>query len=207
MTKESGTISNPSGVQQRKRLALGPIMAIVLLVTAIGGIVGLHQPHAMSVGGSFELINTKSRGLVTDRDFRGKWLVVFFGYTHCPDVCPTTLGAIADAMAKLGPLADRVQPLFIALDPIRDTQQALTDCTAAFEPRIIALTGSPDQIAVAAKAYRIYYATRVVGDDYYVDHTAVIHVMHPDGSYATSLLSSSDSTEIVRSLRSFLGAG
>jgi protein SCO1/2 len=138
---------------------------------------------------------------VTDQDFRGKWLLVFFGYTRCPDVCPTTLSDIADALAKLGPLADRVQPLFVTVDPSRDTQPVLADYTAAFDPRIIGLTGSPSQIAAAAKAYNVTYAKRVIGDDYYMDHTAAVRVMRPDGTYETSFLTTSGSAEMARRLR------
>ena len=180
--------------------AWGPAVAIVLLVAAVGSIAWLHQRQAPTIGGPFELIDAKSGLQVTDQDFRGKWLLVFFGYTHCPDVCPTTLSNIADTMAKLGPLADRVQPLFITVDPMRDTQKVLIDYTAAFDPRIVGLTGAPDQIAAAAKAYKVYYAKRVVGDDYYMDHTATVYVMRPDGSYESSFLSTSGSIEMAKRL-------
>jgi protein SCO1/2 len=138
---------------------------------------------------------------VSDRDFRGKWLLVFFGYTHCPDVCPTTLSEIADTLAKLGPLADRLQPIFITLDPKRDTQQVLAGYTAAFDPRILGLTGTPDKIAAAAKAYGVSFAEREVGDDYFLDHSATIYVIRPDGTRAASFLSTADSAAMVKSLR------
>jgi protein SCO1/2 len=133
--------------------------------------------------------------------------LVFFGYTHCPDICPTTLGNIAASLAQLGPLAARVQPLFITLDPDRDTRQVLMDYTSAFDPRIIGLSGSAEQIAAAAKAYRIYYAKRVIGDDYSVDHVATINVMRPDGTYSSSVLSTEGPTEITKLLRTQLAQG
>ena len=204
MTEESGTVLTSSGEPRRLRFPWGPLLAVLLLVAAIGSIAWLHQRPTPAIGGSFQLIDTKNGRQVTDQDFPGKWLLVFFGYTHCPDVCPTTLSDIADAMAKLGPLADRVQPLFVTLDPLRDTQQVLADYSAAFDPRIDGLTGTPDQVAVAAKAYNIYYAKRVVGDDYYLDHTAVVHVMRPDGTHEISFLSTSGSAEIAKHLRSVL---
>lgn len=195
---------SPIGNARRMRLVWGPLLGALLLLAAIGSIVWMHQRQAPSIGGPFQLIDAKSGREVSDRDFRGKWLLVFFGYTHCPDVCPKTLSEIADTLTQLGPLADRVQPLFITVDPLRDTQQALADYTAAFDPRILGLTGTPEQIATAAKSYYVYYAKRVVGDDYYMDHTAAIHVIRPDGSYETSFLSTSGSTEMTKRLRSVL---
>lgn len=186
------------------RYVWGPAAAIGLLVAAVGSIAWLHSHQAPAIGGPFELIDTRSGRQVTDQAFPGKWLLVFFGYTHCPDICPTTLSNVADTMAKLGPLADRVQPLFITLDPMRDTQQVLADYTSAFDPRIAGLTGVPNQITAAAKAYKIYYARRVIGDDYYVDHTAVLRLMRPDGSYETSFLSTSSSLEMAKRLRAAL---
>ena len=204
MAEETGAAPTPTGAPQQMRIPWGPAMAIALLVAAVAAIAWLHQRQAPTIGGAFELIDTKSGRQVTDQDFRGKWLLVFFGYTHCPDVCPTTHSDIADALAKLGPLADRIQPLFVTVDPKRDTQQVLDDYTAAFDPRIIGLTGSPDQIAAAAKVYGVTYAKRVVGDDYYVDHTAAVRVMRPDGTYETSFLTTSGSAEMAKRLRSAL---
>lgn len=198
---EETAASPPSSEPRRLRFAWGPVLAILVLIVAIGSILWLHQRQAPTIGGPFQLIDAKSGRLVTDQDFRGKWLLVFFGYTRCPDVCPTTLSEIAEAMVKLGPLADRVQPLFVTVDPTRDTQPVLADYTAAFDQRILGLTGTPDQIAAAASAYRVYYAKRVVGDDYYMDHTGTVYVMRPDGTYGTSFLSSSDSAEMARRLR------
>lgn len=207
MTEQTGPVPIPAGEPRRLRFAWGPLLAVLLLVGAIGSIFWLHQREAPSIGGPFQLIDARSGLQVTDQDFRGKWLLVFFGYTHCPDVCPTTLSNIADALAKLGTLADRVEPLFITVDPLRDTQPVLADYTAAFDPRIIGLTGTPDQIAAAAKAYGVYYAKRVVGDDYSMDHTATVYVMRPDGTHETSFLSTSSSAEMARSVRAALKQG
>jgi cytochrome oxidase Cu insertion factor (SCO1/SenC/PrrC family) len=207
MTRNSDdTLHGPAVLtpMRMRRLAWGPILAILVLLSAIGSVAWFHQRQAPLMGGSFDLIDSKSGRSVSDRDFRGKWLLVFFGYTHCPDVCPTTLGEIADALTKLGPLAGRVQPLFITLDPKRDTQQVLADYAAAFDPRILGLTGTPAKIAAAAKAYNISYAEREVGDDYFLDHTAVIRVMRPDGAREASFLSTADSKSMTKSLRALL---
>jgi protein SCO1 len=187
-----------------RSLAWGPILAVLLLLSAVGSIAWLHQRQARQVGGVFHLIDSRSGREVSDRDFRGKWLLVFFGYTHCPDVCPTTLTEIGDTLTRLGPLADRVQPLFITLDPKRDTQQVLADYATAFDPRILGLTGAPAQIAVAAKEYGVYFATRAVGDDYYLDHSAAVYVMRPDGSYVISFLSTSGSVDMAKRLHGFM---
>jgi protein SCO1/2 len=183
------------------RLPWGIILAVLTLVFASIAVLWLHPRQTPTVGGPFELVDARSGRPVSDRDFRGKWLVVFFGYTHCPDVCPTTLSNIAAAMGQLGSLASDIQPVFITVDPERDTRQVLSDYTSSFDARIIGLTGNADQIATAAKAYQIYYAKRVVDDDYYMDHTSAVHVMRPDGSYAASLLSTADAADITKQLR------
>jgi len=125
---------------------------------------------------------------VTDQTFRGKWLLVYFGYTHCPDVCPTTLADIAELVEQLGPLAERVQPLFITIDPERDTTATVAEFVGAFDPRIIGLTGTPAEIAAAAKQYRVYYKklpAESASDNYLMEHSSFIYVMNPDGKYVT----------------------
>ncbi|KUM27950.1 hypothetical protein AU467_35175, partial [Mesorhizobium loti] len=161
-------------------------MAGLIFVAAIASVFWFHHRQAPSVGGPFALIDARSGRQVSDTDFRGQWLLIFFGYTHCPDVCPTTLSNIAEAMSQLGPSADRIVPLFITVDPERDTLPILVDYTAAFDPRIVGLSGSPAQIQAAANAYRIYYAKRVIGDDYFMDHTSTVHVVRPDGTHAST---------------------
>ena len=114
-------------------------------------------------------------------DFRGKAVVVFFGFTHCPDVCPTTLADMAGVMKTLGPQADRVQMIFITVDPERDTPQALDQYVHAFDPRFIALRGDPDATQRVAKDFKIYYEKRKQGDTYTVDHSAQSYVFDPQG--------------------------
>lgn len=201
MAEQTGPVPVPAGEPRRLRFAWGPLLALLMLAVAIGSIFWLHHRQVPAIGGPFQLIDVQTGRQVTDRDFPGKWLMVFFGYTHCPDVCPTTLSNISDALLNLGPLADRIQPLFVTVDPLRDTQQVLADYAAAFDPRIVGLTGTPDQVARAAEAYGVYYAKREVGDDYYMDHTATIYLMRPDGSHDTSFLSTSSSADIARRLR------
>jgi protein SCO1/2 len=183
----------------------GVIIAVLLLAVALTSVLWLHWRQGPMVGGPFQLVNAATGHEVSDQDFRGKWLLIFIGYTHCPDVCPTTLSNIAEAMGQLGPLAERIQPLFITVDPERDTLPVLVDYTSAFDPRILGLSGSANQIASAAKAYQIYYAKRVIGDDYYMDHTATIRVVRPDGFYSPPLLSTAGPSDIAKRLRTLLG--
>jgi protein SCO1/2 len=124
---------------------------------------------------------------VTDGDFRGKLMLVFFGYTHCPDVCPTELQTMSTVMETLGAAADKVAPIFISVDAMRDTSQALGDYMKNFDARITGLTGDQNDIASAAKAYRVYY--RKAGEsgsgDYTVDHSAFVYLMDGSGKYIT----------------------
>src|ERR1700691_5796322 len=164
---------------------IGVLVAVMLL--AAGGSLFLSgsQPAALTVGGPFSLIDGDGRP-VTDQTWHGKYMLVYFGYTYCPDVCPTTLTNLSDALDKLGAKADRLQPLFITVDPKRDTPPVVKQYAAAFGPRIIGLTGSAEQIAAAAKAYRVYYAEHRTGpgpDDYSMDHSSVLYLMGPDGRF------------------------
>ena len=113
-------------------------------------------------------------------------MLVYFGYTYCPDVCPTTLNAVAAALDKLGPKAKDLAPIFITVDPHRDTPAVMKRYTAAFSPALIGLTGTPEEIAEVAKEYRVYYAKHVTGpgpDDYSMDHSSIIYLMGPNGQF------------------------
>jgi cytochrome oxidase Cu insertion factor (SCO1/SenC/PrrC family) len=136
------------------------------------------------IGGPFSLIDHAGRRR-TDRDFLGKLLVVYFGYMSCPDICPTELLTVGQAVDKLGPAGERVQPLFITLDPERDTAANLADYVTAFHPRLIGLTGSSEDIRNVAEIYRVYYAKVAIGNgtDYTVDHTGFVYLMNPEGRY------------------------
>ncbi len=137
-----------------------------------------------SVGGPFELIDHTGKRR-TDADFRGKLLLVYFGYTYCPDVCPTDLLQISLAVDKLGAAGVNVQPLFISVDPERDTISVLAQYVSNFHPRLIGLTGTPAQIRAVADAYKAYYAryTPSDGGAYLIDHTGFIYLMGRSGEY------------------------
>jgi cytochrome oxidase Cu insertion factor (SCO1/SenC/PrrC family) len=154
-------------------------------VPGAAGPVITAQGHAP--GGSFTLTDHRGHA-VTDATFRGKYLVVVFGYTHCPDVCPTTLSAVAAALDLLGPRAKDVQPIFVSVDPDRDTPEVLADYVAAFHPRLIGLTGTPAQVRAVTRDYRVYVSKVDTGDDDYpVDHSAYLYLIGPDGKVLTYL--------------------
>lgn len=158
-----------------------------------------REMGAAAIGGPFRLTdqNGKPRG---DADFRGQYTLVFFGYTNCPDVCPTTLQTLTDAMTELGPKAEKVTPVFITVDPERDTAKALKDYAANFTPRLVMLTGSPADIAAVAKEYRVYYAKAGEGPNYAMDHTALIYLMGPDGTYVTHYAPQATADDIAKDL-------
>jgi protein SCO1/2 len=164
----------------------GVVLAIALFVLlAHPGSSGSRQGGGgLVIGGPFSLVDGTGRN-VTDRDFRGKFLLVYFGYTHCPDVCPTTLGAMAEALGKMpAPARARVVPVFITVDPARDTASVVGAYAHAFGPEFVGLTGSAAAIADVEREYRVYAQKHVLeGGDYAMDHSSVIYVMAPDGSF------------------------
>ncbi|MBT3532302.1 MAG: redoxin domain-containing protein [Rhodospirillaceae bacterium] len=137
-----------------------------------------------AIGGPFELVDHQGRK-VRDSDYRGSYLLVMFGYTFCPDVCPTELQLITEAMELLGPEASKVQPLLITVDPERDTAEILADYVGNFHPAIIGLTGSVEQVKSAARAYKVFFAKGEADSegDYFMDHSSFIYLMSPDGAY------------------------
>jgi protein SCO1/2 len=157
------------------------------------------------VGGPFDLIDQAGRRR-TDADFRGKLGLLYFGYTHCPDVCPTELQALSLALDMLGPAGDGVQPLFITLDPERDTPPHLADYVSAFHPRLVALTGPDAVIRKVALAYKVYFARASApqGRDYAIDHTGFIYLLGKDGRYLGFLAPGSSPEQIAAAVRSKL---
>lgn len=142
----------------------------------------IASPEGVPIGGPFTLIDDKGRA-VTDVDYRGRWMLVFFGYTNCPDECPLTLQKMATALGALGPPSDGIAPLFITVDPAHDRPDRLTAYLTNFDARIVGLTGSDEQIATAAKAYRVYYAPtepEQSGADI-VSHSTFLYLMNPSG--------------------------
>ncbi|MFT8243171.1 SCO family protein [Roseomonas sp. BN140053] len=167
---------------------------------------GLSLSAGTSLGGPFTLVDQTGK-TVTDADYRGKVVVIFFGYSFCPDVCPTELSVVASAMDLLGADADRVQPLFVSVDPERDTPAKLADYVALFHPRIAGLTGTPEQVAAAARAFRVYYAktTPPGAGEYLMDHSAFTYLLGPDGKLRTLFRPGVTPEQLAEAVRSNLG--
>lgn len=168
-------------------LLLGAFLAGLALVLAAilmaSGLAPTPGRGTVAIGGPFHLVDQNGKPF-SDQNMRGKPYLVFFGYTHCPDICPTTLFEMSQLMRKLGPDAQRVGALFITVDPERDTTAVLKDYLASFDPHLRGLTGPPDAVAQAIKDYRVY-AKKVPlqGGDYTMDHTALVYLMDKDGHF------------------------
>jgi protein SCO1/2 len=138
-----------------------------------------------AVGGPFKLIDQNGKA-VSDQDLKGRPFLVFFGFTHCPDVCPTTLFDVSEMLRALGPDADRTRALFITVDPERDTPAVMKDYLSSFDPHLSGLTGDPAAIATVAKAYRVYYKkVPLDGGEYTMDHTAIVYLMDKEGRFVS----------------------
>ncbi|WP_073266242.1 SCO family protein [Phytopseudomonas punonensis] len=175
-----------------KRTLIASAIGILLLLAALPlsyqlwpartPVAAALQPGEQ-IGGPFELINEQGQA-VSEQTFAGRWLLMFFGFTRCADICPTTLVQISKVLDGLGEQGDQVQPLFISLDPERDTPQVLAAYTTFFDDRILGLTGSAAQIRQVADAYAVYFRKVPMGDTYMLDHTGAIYLMNPDGELA-----------------------
>jgi protein SCO1 len=158
-----------------------------------------------AIGGPFSLVDQDGK-TVTSTALEGKWLLVYFGYTHCPDACPTALNNIALALRDLGAKSGEVRPVFITIDPERDTPKVMKDYVTAFDAPILALSGSAGQVAQAAKEYRVYYAKHPeAGGDYSMDHTSIIYVMDPKGRFTATFTSEDPPAQIAERLKKLLG--
>ena len=196
--------------RQRLRLSAPGLPVLSIFVFAMALTMGVAPARAdtapVTVGGPFTL-TAPDGTTVTDETYRGKWLLVFFGYTFCPDICPTTLYEIAGALEKLGPDAAKLQPIFITVDPERDTPEVLEQYTGALDRRIVGLTGSPQQIAAVARAYGAYserHKTGAGAQDYVVDHSTYIYIMDRQGKFVRGLGFDTSSGGIADTLRNLM---
>ncbi len=194
-----GHVSNISTTAlAMRKITLNAVWIGAALVTlvVVGAAIGFDRiyvrddgavPKLVEIGGPFSLIDHHGKR-VTDRDYLGKPTLVFFGYTHCPDVCPTTLLELSTQLEELGPDADRLNVLFITVDPERDTPEQLALYLSSFDSRIVGLSGSPEDISAALNAYHIYAKKVPLNDgDYTMDHTATIAMMNSKGKYVGSM--------------------
>ncbi|HME25252.1 MAG TPA: SCO family protein [Acetobacteraceae bacterium] len=201
-------MSRPAGARHRgtgpSAAILGVLarLSVVLLLGSGAFVWSSGEAAAPPPGGPFTLQDGDGKP-VSDRDFRGKYMLVYFGYTFCPDACPTTLNAVADALDRLGAKADQIQAIFITVDPKRDTPAVMKQYVAAFTPRLIGLTGSLEQIAQVAEEYRVYHVENRTGpgpNDYSIDHSSVLYVMGPDGGFIAAFRGDQSGAEIADDL-------
>jgi protein SCO1/2 len=188
------------------------IAACLVLALLIGGVALTRAPDNSTVlttgkalvGGPFRLTDQHGKA-VSDTDFRGKYMLVVFGYTFCPDVCPAELQVVTAALDALGPPAERIQPVFITIDPERDTVSQLALYAGNFHPRLVLLTGSSAEIAGVAKAYRVYYAkaegSANAGREYLMDHSSIIYLMGPDGQFVRHFTYTTDAAALAEQLK------
>jgi len=173
------------------------LVLVILAAFAAGGVLALTsrqnfaptstQSGKALIGGPFTLTNQKGER-VTDETFRGKYMLVSFGYTSCPDICPAELQLMANVVDLLGADADKITPIFVTIDPERDTVQHLAAYVENFHPRMVGLTGTPEEVKEAASAYRVYYAKAEgasTANGYLMDHSTFIYLMDPQGQYVT----------------------
>ncbi len=177
------------------------LRAFAICLAAIAVLAGCRSEQPASVGGPFRLTDQNGR-TVTEKALEGKWTAVFFGFTYCPDVCPATLQTLAEAQDRLGPKAKDFQVVLITVDPARDTPQALKAylSSPAFPKGTIGLTGTPQQIAAVAKAYKTYYAKRGEGPDYLMDHMSAVYLMDRRGRYDRILAGGLGPDEMARQI-------
>jgi len=171
-------------------------------LAALAAAAGLLAAAAVWVGSSG---TTPEGAAVTEASYRGKWLLVYFGYTYCPDLCPTALAALAGAVERLGPAGERVQPLFITVDPERDTPAILAAYVQAFGGHLAALRGNAADTAAAAHAFRVSYVRRDLGDgSYAMDHSSYIYVVDPQGRLVGLVTADSAAHDLAAQLQGLL---
>jgi protein SCO1 len=197
-----------------RRFALIAAAFAGILVLGAGVLLGLafrdqakgvaSGPLAGVIGGKFSLVDQNGKNF-TDADLRGKWQLVFFGYTHCPDVCPTALNDLSLALDQLGAKKSEVGIVFISVDPDRDTPPVLKSYVESFAGPIVALTGTPAEVAQTAQDYKVYYAKHPRADGGYdMDHSALIYVMDPQGRFTATFTPDDSEDTIVKRLQKLL---
>jgi protein SCO1/2 len=190
----------------RPLILLGVLVAFALFMRELAA---RAAASTVTIGGPFTL-STLDGTTVSDQTYRGKWLLVYFGYTSCPSSCPTTLLAVSMVLKELGPDAAQVRPLFITVDPERDTPKVMQQYIETFDPRIVGLTGTRQQIAAAAHEYGAYYVRHSTGpgpDDYVMDHSTYLYLMDPRGKFVRAFDPDTSSDHITDALHALIAQG
>jgi protein SCO1/2 len=190
-------------------LVAGGIALGLLAIGATSYVMRLDQERgtaSVPIGGRFELVDQDNR-VVTERDFAGRLRLVYFGYTFCPDVCPMSLKTMSVALEQLGDDAKEVAFLFVTLDPERDTVAQMKAYVGLFEPGPVGLTGTAEQVAAAARAWRVYYRLHDDGkdEDYLVDHSSFVYLMDREGRYLAHFGHAATPEQLVEEIRDALG--
>jgi protein SCO1/2 len=163
----------------------GLVLCFGLVLIVSGRLSAPVAQQIAAIGGPFKLVDQNGQ-IVTDEDLKGRPFLVFFGFTHCPDVCPTTLFEVSEILRALGPDADRTRALFITVDPERDTPAVMKDYLSSFDPHLSGLTGNAAEIAAVAKAYRVYFKkVPLEQGGYTMDHTAIVYLMDKDARFVS----------------------
>jgi protein SCO1/2 len=192
----------------RLLLVLGAFVAGLVLFSAVIFIVTGRTPSPIAlpsaIGGPFKLVDQNDKP-ITEQDLKGKPFLVFFGFTHCPEVCPTTLFEVSEIFRALGPDADKTAGLFISVDPERDTPAVMKDYLSNFDPHLQGLTGTLEQIAATAKAYRAYYKkVPLDSGGYTMDHTALVYLMDKQGHFVAPFNVKRKPEDAAAALRKYL---
>lgn len=194
----------PKSLAARLSLILSALAVVVILAAVVWNYFP-RDGAAVAIGGPFNLVDQHGQA-VSDADFRGQYMLVYFGYTYCPDVCPTELQTMSQAVDQLGDEGKKVTPVFITIDPERDTVEQLAAYAEHFHPRLVALTGSAEQIAAAAKAYRVYYG-KVESEgatEYLMDHSSIVYFMDADGRFLTHFGGGTGAGKMAEQMRGHL---
>jgi len=198
------------GRRKRERLERPAVIALAIigaLMLISGVLVGFAYSDRTGgeIGGKFALIDDNGKPF-TDAELKGKWHLVFFGYTHCPDICPTALNDLSLALNQLGSKEKEIDIVFISVDPERDTPAVLKSYVESFGGPITGLTGTPEEVAEAAKDYHVYYAKHpAVGGGYDMDHSATIYIMDPQGRFIATFAPGDTPDTMTGRLRKLLG--
>ena len=178
------------------------LLGLLIMLWALGGVRGVPVPAA--IGGPFQLTD-QSGTTVTDKSLQGRPSLIFFGFTHCPDVCPTSLFEISEVLRAMGKDADRVNAYFVSVDPERDSKEAIKDYLSSFDPHLKGLTGDPEAIAKMLTAYRVYAKKVPLKDgDYTMDHTALTYLMDRDGKFVAPFNLNRTPEEAAADLKRYL---
>jgi len=178
------------------------LIGLLVMLWAMGGVRGVTAPAA--IGGPFQLTD-QSGATVTDKDLKGKPTLIFFGFTHCPDVCPTSLFEISEILRAMGKDADRVNAYFISVDPERDNAAAMKDYLSSFDPHLRGLSGDPAAVQKVITEYRVYAKKVPLKDgDYTMDHTALIYLMDRDGKFVAPFNVNRKPEEAASDLKRYL---